>query len=94
MTNVVDFGPRVGQLRVTALASTSAKPMDDFVPRRGDGRFFGLNIIGVSQTTPPKVRLVMPSHVTILSRGIGPAPDLRSALYFDIFAVKYYDQWD
>ncbi|CAM9220883.1 unnamed protein product [Ascophyllum nodosum] len=54
VTNVVDFGPRVGQLRVTALASTSARPMEGFVPRQGDGRFFGFNIIGVSQTTPPK----------------------------------------
>ncbi|CAM9252619.1 unnamed protein product [Laminaria digitata] len=54
VTNVVDFGPRVGQLRVTALASTVSKPMEGFVPRRGDGLFFGLNILGVSQTTPPK----------------------------------------
>ena len=55
VTNVVDFGPRIGQLRVKALASTVSKPMEGFVPRRGDGRFFGLNILGVSQTTPPKV---------------------------------------
>eukprot|EP00904_Undaria_pinnatifida_P011347 jgi/Undpi1/7342/HiC_scaffold_22.g09815.m1 len=54
VTNVVDFGPRVGQLRVTALASTTSRPMEGFVPRRGDGRLFGLNILGVSQTTPPK----------------------------------------
>lgn len=56
MTNVVDFGPKVGQLRVKALASTDAKPMEGFVPRKGDGRFFGLNVIGVSSTYPPKVR--------------------------------------
>lgn len=55
MTNVVDFGERVGQLRVTALASTPSRPMEGFVPRRGDGKFFGLNILGVSQTEPPKV---------------------------------------
>ncbi|CAM9426793.1 unnamed protein product [Pylaiella littoralis] len=55
VTNVVDFGTKVGQLRVTALASTPSRPMEGFVPRRGDGRFFGLNILGVSQTTPPKV---------------------------------------
>lgn len=54
VTNVVDFGPRIGQLRVTALASTASKPMEGFVPRKGDGRFFGLNILGVSQTTPAK----------------------------------------
>ncbi|CAM9550464.1 unnamed protein product, partial [Ectocarpus fasciculatus] len=54
VTNVVDFGPRVGQLRVTALASTPSRPMEGFVPRKGDGRFFGLNILGVSQTTPPE----------------------------------------
>lgn len=45
----------MGQLRVTALASTPARPMEGFVPRKGDGRFFGLNILGVSQTEPPKV---------------------------------------
>ncbi len=55
VTNVVDFGERVGQLRVTALASTPSRPMEGFVPRRGDGRFLGLNILGVSQTEPPKV---------------------------------------
>eukprot|EP00752_Nemacystus_decipiens_P010884 g9677.t1 len=54
VTNVVDFGDRVGQLRVTALASTPSRPMEGFVPRRGDGKFFGLNILGVSQTTPPE----------------------------------------
>ncbi|CAM9553482.1 unnamed protein product, partial [Choristocarpus tenellus] len=54
VTNVVDFGKNVGQLRVTALASTEAKPLEDFVPRRGDGRFFGLNVLGVSKVTPPE----------------------------------------
>ena len=36
-----------------ALASTLGRPLPDFVPRRGDGRIFGLNIFGVSKSEPP-----------------------------------------
>ncbi|CAN0230754.1 unnamed protein product, partial [Discosporangium mesarthrocarpum] len=53
VTNLVDFGERVGQLRVTALASTEAQPLEGFVPRQGDGRIFGLNVLGVSDIRPP-----------------------------------------
>ncbi|KAG5185119.1 hypothetical protein JKP88DRAFT_194746 [Tribonema minus] len=50
VANVVDFGARVGRLEVAALASTARRPLDGFVPRRGDGRILGLNVFGVSQT--------------------------------------------
>jgi PAP_fibrillin len=50
VTNVVDFGASIGRLDVKALASTPQRPLPDFTPRRGDGKIFGLNIFGVSQT--------------------------------------------
>lgn len=50
VTNVVDFGPKIGRLDVCALASTIARPLEGFTPRRGDGKIFGLNIFGVSKT--------------------------------------------
>jgi PAP_fibrillin len=50
VTNVVDFGPSIGRLDVKALASTPQRPLAGFTPRRGDGKIFGLNIFGVSQT--------------------------------------------
>jgi PAP_fibrillin len=63
VTNVVDFGPSIGRLDVKALASTPQRPLAGFTPRRGDGKIFGLNVFGVSQTaeqsTPanPKARI-------------------------------------
>mmetsp|Transcript_15378 Transcript_15378/g.52165 ORF Transcript_15378/g.52165 Transcript_15378/m.52165 type:complete len:255 (-) Transcript_15378:30-794(-) len=52
ISNVVSFGP-AGRLRVTAKASTAAVPLPSFTPRRGDGRILGLNLLGVSETSPP-----------------------------------------
>ncbi|KAG1662067.1 hypothetical protein FOA52_005314 [Chlamydomonas sp. UWO 241] len=49
ITNVVDFGPSVGFLRVEALASTDARPLPDWTPRRGAG----LPLFGKSNTYPP-----------------------------------------
>jgi PAP_fibrillin len=63
VTNVVDFGPSIGRLDVKALASTPQRPLAGFTPRRGDGKIFGLNIFGVSQTAEqstaanPKARI-------------------------------------
>ncbi|CAM9391822.1 unnamed protein product [Heterosigma akashiwo] len=52
VANVVEFGS-LGVLTVEALASTAARPLPGFVPRRGDGKILGLNIFGVSSTEPP-----------------------------------------
>jgi hypothetical protein len=35
------------------MASTAARPIPGFVPRRGDGRILGLNLFGISQTEVP-----------------------------------------
>lgn len=35
------------------MASTAARPIPGFVPRRGDGRILGLNIFGISKTEVP-----------------------------------------
>lgn len=35
------------------MASTAARPIPGFVPRRGDGRILGLNLFGVSETAVP-----------------------------------------
>ena len=51
VNNVVDFGPTVGYLKVEAEASTDARPLPNFTPRKGKGLPFG--ILGVSSTTPP-----------------------------------------
>lgn len=51
VNNVVDFGPKVGFLKVEAEASTDSCPIPGFVPRRGSGLPFG--ILGVSSTDPP-----------------------------------------
>ena len=51
VSNVVVFGDKA-RLRVTALASTTNKPK--IVPRKGDGKIFGLNIFGISNSDPPK----------------------------------------
>ena len=37
------------ELRVDALASTSAYPLPELTERQGDGTFFGINILGVSK---------------------------------------------
>ena len=42
----------LARLRVTALASTSSRPL--IIPRSGDGKIFGMNIFGVSKSTPPR----------------------------------------
>ena len=42
----------LARLRVTALASTSSRPL--IVPRIGDGKIFGMNIFGVSKSNPPR----------------------------------------
>jgi hypothetical protein len=52
IANVVLFEPW-GKLEVRALASTQARPLKGFIPRRGDGKILGLNILGVSEKTPP-----------------------------------------
>lgn len=53
VTNIVDFGGKLGKLNVQALASTPANPIPGFVPRRGDGKFLGTNILGISKTEVP-----------------------------------------
>lgn len=52
VSNTVCFG-ETARLRVTAMASTTEAPL--VLPRKGDGRVFGLNIFGVSSSAPPKV---------------------------------------
>jgi hypothetical protein len=51
VSNIVRFGENIGQLRVTAVASTGAKPLPGFTPRQGDGRILGLNVFGVSSNS-------------------------------------------
>lgn len=51
VNNVVDFGKGIGYLKVEAEASTDARPIPGFEPRRGVGLPFGL--LGVSSTEPP-----------------------------------------
>ena len=50
VSNVVCFGDKA-RLRVTALASTTDNPR--VIPRKGDGKIFGLNIFGISKSDPP-----------------------------------------
>lgn len=50
VNNIVDFGPKLGFLKVEACASTPQRPIPNFVPRRGKGTFFGL--LGTSSTNP------------------------------------------
>lgn len=52
VTNVVDFGPLIGYLRVEAEASTDAKPRLGFRPRRGAG----IPLFGKSFAYPPARR--------------------------------------
>lgn len=51
VSNTVCFGESA-RLRVTALASTITKPL--VTPRIGDGKIFGLNVFGVSSSSPPR----------------------------------------
>jgi len=47
VSQVVKFNQN-NELKVDALASTAAYPLEELTERKGDGRFLGLNILGVS----------------------------------------------
>lgn len=47
VSQVVKFSDK-NELKVDALASTAAYPLEELTERKGDGRVFGLNILGVS----------------------------------------------
>jgi len=47
VSQVVKFNEK-NELKVDALASTAAYPLDELTERKGDGRVLGLNILGVS----------------------------------------------
>ena len=51
VNNIVDFGSKVGFLKVEAAAQTDAKPIPGFEPRKGQGLPFGL--LGTSSVEPP-----------------------------------------
>ena len=51
VSNTVCFG-NSGRLRVTALASTTETALIE--PRKGDGKIFGMNVFGVSSSSPPR----------------------------------------
>lgn len=51
VNNIVDFGAKVGFLKVEAEGSTVQRPIPGFTPRQGSGLPFG--ILGVSTSTPP-----------------------------------------
>lgn len=51
VNNIVDFGDKVGFLKVEAAASTDSRPLMDFEPRKGKGLPFG--ILGTSSVDPP-----------------------------------------
>ena len=48
VSQVVKFNDKA-ELKVDALASTSAYPLQELTERRGDGKILGLNILGVSK---------------------------------------------
>lgn len=48
VSQVVKFS-ETAELKVDALASTSAYPLKELTERKGDGKIFGLNILGVSK---------------------------------------------
>jgi len=48
VSQVVQFNSDF-ELRVDALASTSAYPLEELTARKGDGKILGLNVLGVSQ---------------------------------------------
>lgn len=50
VNNIVDFGAKLGYLKVEACASTPQRPIPNFVPRKGKGTFFGL--LGTSSIDP------------------------------------------
>lgn len=52
VNNVVELAG-LGELRVEAEASTSARPVPGFVPRRGDGNVLGFYPLGKSMAGPP-----------------------------------------
>ena len=47
VSQVVKFGPQ-SELKVDALASTSAYPLPELTERKGEGKILGLNLLGVS----------------------------------------------
>lgn len=47
VSQVVKFGPK-SELKVDALASTSAYPLAELTERKGSGKILGINILGVS----------------------------------------------
>lgn len=47
VSQVVKFSEKA-ELKVDALASTSAYPLEELTERRGDGKILGINILGVS----------------------------------------------
>mmetsp|Transcript_8790 Transcript_8790/g.17950 ORF Transcript_8790/g.17950 Transcript_8790/m.17950 type:complete len:236 (-) Transcript_8790:201-908(-) len=47
VSQVVKFGPQ-SELKVDALASTSAYPLSELTERKGEGKVLGLNLLGVS----------------------------------------------
>jgi len=47
VSQVVKFGPK-SELKVDALASTSAYPLAELTERKGTGKILGMNILGVS----------------------------------------------
>ncbi|KAK9865349.1 hypothetical protein WJX84_010652 [Apatococcus fuscideae] len=49
VNNIVDFGGRIGQLKVEAEANTVSRPLPGFTPRKGKG----LPLFGKSESTPP-----------------------------------------
>jgi hypothetical protein len=51
VNNIVDFGSKIGFLKVEAAAQTDAKPIPGFEPRKGRGLPFGL--LGTSSVDPP-----------------------------------------
>ena len=48
VSQVVKFNEKF-ELKVDALASTSAYPLDELTERKGDGNILGLNILGISK---------------------------------------------
>ena len=48
VSQVVKFS-KTAELKVDALASTSAYPLEELTERKGDGKILGLNILGVSK---------------------------------------------
>ncbi|KAF5841911.1 hypothetical protein DUNSADRAFT_10348 [Dunaliella salina] len=53
VNNCVDFGPKVGFLRVEAQASIESRPLPGFTPRAGSGESFFGGLLGKSSTEPP-----------------------------------------